>query len=456
MASDQALAYLQSFPDWERGTAGSAETYTLDRMRRFLELLGHPDQAYPIVHVVGTKGKGSTAAMIAAGLRAAGPRVGLFTSPHLVDYRERVRVDGRMIPPAALAAIVDERLRPVVERLRAASEKTPLAFEMLCALAFEHFRRAGVAAAVVEAGLGGRLDATNAVAETALTAITTIGYDHTAVLGETLAAIAGEKAAVVRPAVPVVSAPQPPEALAVIEETCRARGAELQLVGREWRVERVVETLDETVFDLYGPGVGSGVGPGLYGPGVAYENLRVSLAGAHQATNAAVAVAALTLLRPRFPDLDGGAVRRGLADVSWPGRLRTVARDPLVILDGAHNRESAAALAGALSRLYPDRPFVLVAAIFRDKSPEAILVPLLPLAAHVVVAASDHPRALPASALAETVRSLGGTADETSSVAAAIDRARTLAGPTGRVLVTGSLHTVGEAMRHMGIEVGDA
>ena len=443
MTSDQALAYLQSFPDWERGTAGSAETYTLDRMRRFLQLLGQPDQAYPIVHVVGTKGKGSTAAMIAAGLRAAGPRVGLFTSPHLVDYRERVRIDGRMIPPAALAAIVDERLRPAVERLRAAGEKTPLAFEMLCALAFEHFRRLGVAVAVGEAGLGGRLDATNAVTETTLTAITTIGYDHTAVLGETLAAIAGEKAAVVRPAVPVVSAPQPPEALAVIEETCRARGANLQLVGREWRVERVVETLDETVLDLYGPGV-------------TFENLRVSLAGAHQATNAAVAVAALTLLRPRFPDLDEGAIRRGLADVSWPGRLRAVARDPLVILDGAHNRESAAALAGALSRLYPDRPFVLVTAIFRDKSPEVILAPLLPLAARVVVAAADHPRALPASALAETVRSLGGTADEAPSVAAAIDRARALAGSAGRVLVTGSLHTVGEAMRHLGIEVGDA
>ena len=174
MMAEEALAYLQSFPDWERGTAANEETYTLDRMRRLLELLGHPDRAFDIVHVVGTKGKGSTAAMITSCLRAAGYRTGLFISPHLVDYRERVRVDGALIPPAALAAIVAERLRPAVEELHAAGEKTPLHFELLCALAFEHFRRSGVAVAVVEAGLGGRLDATNAVSATALTAITTI------------------------------------------------------------------------------------------------------------------------------------------------------------------------------------------------------------------------------------------------------------------------------------------
>ena len=186
MTPGEALAYLQSFPDWERGTAANEETYTLDRMRRLLERLGHPDRAFDIVHVVGTKGKGSTAAMIASRLRAAGYRTGLFISPHLVEYRERVRVDGGLIPPEALAAIVAERLRPAVDELQAAGEKTPLHFELLCALAFEHFRRSGVAVAVVEAGLGGRLDATNAVSATALTAITTIGYDHMAVLGHTL------------------------------------------------------------------------------------------------------------------------------------------------------------------------------------------------------------------------------------------------------------------------------
>lgn len=443
MTPDEALAYLQSFPDWERGTAASEETYTLDRMRRLLEVLDHPECAYDIVHVVGTKGKGSTAAMIDSCLRAAGYRTGLFISPHLVDYRERVRVDGTPIPPEDMAAVVAERLCPAVERLRAAGDRPPLHFELLCALAFEHYRRRGVEVAVVEAGLGGRLDATNAVATTALTAITTIGYDHMAVLGETLTEIAGEKAAVVRPGVPVVCAPQPPEAMAVIEQVCRSRAAPLWTVGREWRVEVVEESIDGTAFDLRGPG--------------GYEErLRVPLAGAHQAANAATAVAALAALAPRYPRLTGEAIAHGLAAVRWPGRMQVAARAPLLLLDAAHNRESAAALAGAVARLYPGQPFVLVVAVFRDKDAAAVLAPLLPLAAHVVVAAADHPRAMPANELADGVRALGGSAEQAPTVAAALERARDLAGPGGRVLVTGSLRTVGEVLAALGLDGVDA
>jgi dihydrofolate synthase/folylpolyglutamate synthase len=468
MTYDEALAYLHAFPDFERGTAGE-EILTLDRMRRLLELLDHPDRAYGIVHVVGTKGKGSTAAMIASCLRAAGYRTGLFTSPHLVDDRERIRVDGALIPPDALAAIVDDTLRPAVDWLRAAGERTPLHFELQCALAFEHFRRAGVQIAVVEAGLGGRLDATNAVSTVAETVITTIGYDHMAVLGDTLERIAAEKAAVVRPSGRVVSAPQPPDALTVVERVCYEREAALSLVGRDWRVEGVVEHADDTVFDLSGPGT-------------RYEELSVPLAGAHQAVNAAVAVAALSDLRRDYPRLDDAMLRQGLAATRWAGRLQTVARDPLIILDAAHNRESAAALAGALQRLYPGQSFVLVVAVFRDKSARDVLTPLLPLASHVVVTAADHPRALPSNELAATTRALvdedrearlgrgflvspdrgipksrasGILIEEAPSVAAALERARTLAGPAGRVLVTGSLRTVGEAMVHLKIDATD-
>jgi len=468
MTYDEALAYLHAFPDFERGTAGE-EILTLDRMRRLLELLDHPDRAYGIVHVVGTKGKGSTAAMIASCLRAAGYRVGLFTSPHLVDYRERIRVDGALIPPDALAAIVDDTLRPAVDRLRAAGERTPLHFELQCALAFEHFRRDGVQIAVVEAGLGGRLDATNAVSHVAETVITTIGYDHMAVLGDTLDQIAAEKAAVVRPSGRVVSAPQPPDALAVVERVCYEREAPLSLVGRDWRVEDVVERTDDTVFDLSGPGT-------------RYDGLRIPLVGAHQAVNAAVAVAALSDLRPDYPRLNDTALRRGLAATRWPGRLQEVARDPLLILDAAHNRESAAALAGALQRLYPGQPFMLVVAVFRDKSARDVLEPLLPLASHVVVTAADHPRALPSADLAAVTRALidedrearlehggleardpgrpksrdsGILIEDAPSVAAALERARMLVGPTGRVLVTGSLRTVGEAMIYLEVDATD-
>ncbi len=468
MTYDEALAYLHAFPDFERGTAGE-EILTLDRMRRLLEALGHPDRAYGVVHVVGTKGKGSTAAMITSCLRAAGYRTGLFTSPHLVDYRERIRVDGALIPPAAMAAIVDDTLRPAVDRLRAAGERTPLHFELQCALAFEHFRRDGVQAAVVEAGLGGRLDATNAVSNVAETVITTIGYDHMAVLGDTLDRIAAEKAAVVRPGGRVVSAPQPPDALAVVERVCRERDATLSLVGRDWRVEDVVEHTDDTVFDLRGPET-------------RYDGLRIPLVGAHQAVNAAVTIAALSDLRRNYTRLDDTALRQGLATTRWAGRMQTVACDPLVILDAAHNRESAAALAGALQRLYPNQPFVLVVAVFRDKSARDVLRPLLPLASHIVVTAADHPRALPSADLAAVTRALidedrearlghgglevpdpgrlksrvsGILIEDASSVAAALERARALAGPTGRVLVTGSLRTVGEAMIQLKIDATD-
>jgi len=460
MTYDEALAYLHAFPDFERGTAGE-EILTLDRMRRLLELLDHPDRAYGIVHVVGTKGKGSTAAMIASCLRTAGYRTGLFTSPHLVDDRERIRVAGALIPPNALTEIVDDTLRPAVDRLRATGERTPLHFELQCALAFEYFRRDGVQVAVVEAGLGGRLDATNAVSNVAETVITTIGYDHMAVLGDTLDLIAAEKAAVVRPSGRVVSAPQPPDALAVVERVCYEREATLSLVGRDWRVEDVVEHTDETVFDLSGPGM-------------RYDRLNVPLTGAHQAINAAVAVAALSDLRRDYPRLDDTALRRGLAATRWAGRLQIVACDPLVILDAAHNRESAAALAGALQRLYPGQSFVLVVAVFRDKSVRDVLTSLLPLAAHVVVTAADHPRALPSADLAAATRALvdenreswldrgvleardsGILIERAPSVAEALERARALAGPTGRVLVTGSLRAVGEAMIQLKIDATD-
>lgn len=437
MTPSDALVYLQSFPDWERGTAASEETYTLDRMRRLLELLDHPDRAYDIVHVVGTKGKGSTAAMIASCLRSAGYRAGLFTSPHLVDYRERVRVDGALIPPEALATIVQERLRPAMETLRAAGERVPLHFELLCALAFEHFRRSGVRVAVVEAGLGGRLDATNAVAQTTLTVITTLGYDHMAVLGHTLAEIAAEKAAVIRPGGQVVCAPQPPEAMSVIERICQERDAQLTVIGRDWRVGEIAESAEETTFTVVSPTL-------------RYEQMRLPLAGAHQAINGAVAIAVLTALRPRYERLDRMAMRWGLAQVTWPGRMQVAARDPLVLLDGAHNSDSAAALAGALQRLYPEQRFVLVVGVFGDKDAAAILAPLLPLASCVVATATEHPRALPAEKLAAAARTLGAVAVEAPSVAAALDQARAIAGATGRVLVTGSLRTVGEAMQALG------
>ena len=437
---EEALAYLQSFPDWERGTATNDETYTLNRMRRLLETFDHPDRAYPIVHVVGTKGKGSTAAMLESCLRAAGYRTGLFISPHVVEFRERVQVDGALIGKADFAAAVGERLMPAVARLQQAGERRPLHFELLCALAFEYFRQRRVEVAVVEAGLGGRLDATNAVAATALTVVTRIGFDHMAVLGHTLAAIAGEKAAVVRPGGLVVSAEQHPEAMAVIERVCREREARLIVVGRDWTATLLDLQVDATALDLAGSTT-------------QYPNLRVALAGAHQAQNAAAAVAALDALRPLLPRLDDGAIRQGLAAVRWPGRLQVVTSDPLVLVDAAHNGESAEALAAALRRLYPGRHFVLLVAMFGDKDARAFLAHLAPLAGHVVATSVGHPRSLPAAGLAGVARELGLAVEVAENLAAGLQRARELAQPGG-VVVTGSLRTVGETLAILGMGHG--
>jgi dihydrofolate synthase/folylpolyglutamate synthase len=438
---EEALSYLQSFPDWERGTATNDETYTLDRMRRLLEALDRPDKAYPIVHVVGTKGKGSTAAMLESCLRAAGYSTGLFISPHVVEFRERVQVDGALIGETDFARVVGGRLMPAVARLQQSGERRPLHFELLCALALEYFRQRQVEVAVVEAGLGGRLDATNAVAATALTVVTRIGFDHMAVLGHTLAAIAGEKAAVVRPGGPAVSAEQHPEAMAVIERVCRERAARLTVVGRDWKATLVDLQADGTTFDLAGPNR-------------PYHNLHVALAGAHQAQNAAAAVAALDALRPLLPRLDEEAIRRGLATVRWPGRLQIVERDPLVLVDAAHNGESAEALAAALRRLYPGRRFVLLVAMFGDKDARAFLTLLAPLARNVVATTVGHPRSLPVDALADVASELGLAVEVPENLAAGLQRAHELAQPDGGVVVTGSLRTVGEALAIMGIGHG--
>lgn len=437
MDDSVGAAFLAAFPDWERGTATNDETRTLDRMRRLLDLLGSPDGAYPFVHVVGTKGKGSTATTMASALQAAGYRVGLFTSPHLLDARERIQIDGAPIATLEQDAIVVERLRPTVELLRETGEKIPLHFEVEIALALEHFRRRQVDVAVVEAGMGGRLDATNTVRATALTVVTTIGLDHVAVLGNTIAAIAAEKAAVIRQGGTVVSAPQSAEAMDEIERVRVERDATLTLVGRDYQVDDIEQQRGKTTFTLRGPGA-------------RVRRLTIGLAGGYQAVNGAVAVAALDALKPSFPRLDDDTVTAGLAKVRLPGRLQEVSRAPLIVLDGAHNGPSSLALATAWPAVYPESRPVLVLAVFADKDLATMLPPLLGLAGQVIATTVAHPRALPTAALAARARALRPgqeqSIEEADSVVAALTRARALAGAQGTILVTGSFRTVGDAL----------
>jgi dihydrofolate synthase/folylpolyglutamate synthase len=387
----------------------------LERMRAALALRGHPEERFPAGHVAGTNGKGSTAAMLDAVLHASGRRCGLYTSPHLVDFAERIRAGGRTIPRDMVCALVAE--------LRAALEQAGIAlthFEFSTLLALEWFARIGVELAVVEVGLGGRLDATNTV-RPVVTAITSIAHDHEEWLGHELRQIAFEKAGIAKHGVPLVTGRLPAEADEVIAAQATREGAPLLRAGRDGVLE----------------------GEAFAGPdGVRWDGLDVALEGAFQRANAEVALLILTRLRQRWA-LDVDSIRAGLADVHWPGRLAVLGTAPLVLVDGAHNPAGVAALAAELPRLVGERRLTLVFAVMADKAWPAMLEHLLPRAAEVVVTRVGR-RGLDPAGLAAAV---GDTStvrvvpDAGAAVRGAIERAS----PDDAVLVTGSLFLVGEA-----------
>ncbi len=339
------LWYVYGFTDYERmGLAAySSEFYSLDRVRHLLSLLGDPQQSFQAVHIAGTKGKGSTAAMVASVLRAAGHRTGLYTSPHLHSFRERIQVNGELITEEDIVRLV-QKMRPLLDQV---PEITT--FEVMTCLAFAWFAEQGVEWASVEVGLGGRLDATN-VLNPAVAVITSISLDHTGILGETRAEIAAEKAGIIKPEVPVVSAPQSEDALAVIEATSLLNNAPLTLVGRDWSCETGHADLDGQTLTIYRKLEPIG-------------KFRIPLLGAYQAVNATTAVATLSLLEEQGLSLPTEAVRRGLAAVKWPGRLEILGREPLVVVDCAHNADSARKSMAALQEILDyDRLVVVLGA----------------------------------------------------------------------------------------------
>ncbi|MHB0869254.1 MAG: bifunctional folylpolyglutamate synthase/dihydrofolate synthase, partial [Chloroflexota bacterium] len=326
MHYEEALDWIMSF--WEPGRPKSEERalrpLKVPRMRSLLERLGSPHQRYPSVLVAGTKGKGSTVAFIAEGLRAAGYRVGRYTQPHLIDWRERTWVDGKSIQPEEVVALV-ERIRPAIEELHGGMRELGglTTYEVGTALSLSYFADRQVDVAVLEIGVGGRSDALNAV-DPVLSAITSVSLDHTDVLGDTLEQIASEKAGIFRPGRAAVSSPQRPEALESIRRVALEVGAHLYEVGSHWRWS---EGTEAGAIDVQGP-FGS------------LEGCRVALLGDHQRDNATVAVAALQLLAEQGFRVGGRAIRRGLAEVAWPGRIQLLRRDPAVVVDAAHNEDS--------------------------------------------------------------------------------------------------------------------
>ncbi len=431
---------LHSYIDYEKRMP---ELYAPDKMdperpARLLKRLGAPHEAHPAIHIAGTKGKGSVAAMIAFALRAAGLRVGLYTSPHLVDLRERIRVlspddaEGRIDRRAFAAAFA-----PV--HAAAAGMAGITWFELLTAVAFVHFQAEAVDAAVLEVGLGGRLDATNVVAP-AVSVITSISFDHMALLGHTLAAIAGEKGGIIKAGVPAASAPQAPEALERLARLAAERAAPLTVVGRDVHVE----VLSEQPSRLR-------LRDGRR-PDSALERLEltVPLVGAHQRENAAVAAVALELARPALPAVSWPALAAGIAETRWPGRFQILrepdAAGPGLVLDGAHNGDSAARLADAVRARYPGARVHLLVAVTQDKQIAAILAPLLPLADTVIATQAAHPRAAAASAVVAAAADLGVAAGTSPDPASGLLALLRVAAPGDLVLVTGSLFLVGDLL----------
>lgn len=404
----------------------------LDGIRALLDLLDRPQDDIPSVLVGGTNGKGSVAAMLDAMLLAHGVRTGLYTSPHLVRPNERIRIDGRDLEAVELDRVL-ELVRAACERgLRTGGLPAhPSFFEVMTAAAMTAFRAAGVEAAVLEVGLGGRLDATNAM-EPLVSAIVTVDLDHVATLGGTLAAIAGEKAGIVRAGRALVSGVDQADALAVL----RARCAASQATFIDARAAVGIQVLPGGAF-------------ALRSAAFRYDDLHLPLAGAHQRDNARVAVATLEAFASATGlAIDATKVRDGLAAVRWPGRLQLVPGRPPVLLDGAHNPRGAEALGAELAvRTAAGQPRpVLVFAAMQDKDVTGLISPLLPHVARVIATRPGVDRAMEPDALAAEIRGAGGPAETAAGPAEALARARELAGSDGLVLVAGSLYLVGAVL----------
>ena len=395
----------------------------LETIRALLGRVGDPHRRYPVLHIGGTNGKGSTAAMTASILQASGHRVGLYTSPHLIDFRERIRVNGEMIP--------ESRVIHGVEMLRAASapDLAPTFFEFTTALAFHYFAECQVDVVVLEVGLGGRFDATNVV-EPLAAAITTIGLDHEAYLGSTIEAIAMEKAGIIKAGVPVVLGRIGEPARRVIEDRASAVGAPVFRLERDFRCE------GSSTADCRYAGLAQQV-----------EHLGCPLQGRFQIDNLACSLALIELARERGMTVPESAIRDGLQQVAWEGRLEIVGEEPTVMVDGAHNPAAATVLAEYLAEWKRCRPAArvsLIVGMMRDKHPREFLAPLLPLADRLILTQADLPRAATGSELRLLLGDAAPSAQVAPTPSDALAVAKQSAAASDLICVTGSLMLVGE------------
>lgn len=414
MTYEEALSYIHSIC-WKGSKLG------LDRTRELLGKLNDPQKELKFIHIAGTNGKGSTAAMLSSILEEAGYRVGLYTSPFINRFNERMQVNHQPIPDEELAALT-EYVRPHAD----AMADSPTEFELITALAMVWFARQKCDIVVLEVGMGGELDSTNIIDVPEAAVIAAMGLDHVKELGPTMADIARAKAGIIKEGGRVVSYGGNPEADEVIAAVCRARNA----------------SLCQPDFSAIVPGDFSLEGQTFSYKG--WRGLRIPLVGAYQMNNAAVVLETVEVLRQRGWSVSDEAVRQGLADTRWPARFEVLRRDPVFIVDGGHNPHGIRATAESLSRLFPGRKITFVTGVMADKDVEHILGLIVPLADQFFTVRPDNPRAMDAGELARRIEAMGAKATACASVRDGVDRAIQAEGPHGVACALGSLYMSGE------------
>lgn len=460
MLYSEALEFLYNLTNYERVTPKSIEAaLKMDRMLTLLAVLGNPQERFKSIHVAGTKGKGSTCAMLESCLRQFGLRTGLFISPHLSTFRERVRINGEMIAP--------EEVSLLTEKVKTAMEQVPgvTTFEAITALAFLHFSRSDVEWAVIEVGLGGGLDSTNVIKPQACV-ITSISYDHMQWLGDTLTEIAGHKAGIIKPGVPVISHQQVPEAAAVIDRVAREQGAPLTMIGRHWRWTPGGTSLIKQDFEIKQVArIRSREKPFVNDLEGMYE---IALLGKHQIENASTVIATLDVLREPLEasgakEFGAKTVREGLRTAAWPGRFEVLRSDPPFIVDGAHNVDSANKLAMTLAEHFPGKRWTFIFGGYRDKAIDGMMKALNPRAARwILTRVRDNPRAMQPEELLALATTLNmrqpiavASMDDALNAALGTVSHDATAG-TDAVCVCGSIVVAGEARVRWALRQGEA
>lgn len=414
----------------------------LDNTIRLLSLLRNPQESFKAIHVAGTNGKGSTSAMMASVLRAAGFRTGLFTSPHLVSFTERIKVDDEEIKEAEVIELTDE-IKEIINSSQC-SEFNPTFFEFVTAMAFSYFRRKGIEWAVIETGMGGRLDATNILLPE-VSVITNISLDHKEFLGQTLKEVAAEKAGIIKHGIPVVSSSQDSGVMDVIKDKVSSEGTVLHEYGRDFVSLLRGSDIRGITFDYKGKN--------------SLDGLYVPLCGIHQMENASAAIKAIELIMEResiYPE----SIRQGLANTEWHGRLELIRKPGKkydILIDGAHNPSAAGRLSEALKSYFAPQynRIILIFGIMSDKDIKGIMEPLLPIASEIIVTAPDYGRSASPEKLAETARSLGFKPAPVNSVKDALDTAvkraeNSAVADSHLIVITGSFYTIGEAKTILG------